>query len=112
MRAEEPNRKKEWAVSQVNRRKRKKKAAGATGFTLRTKKWRYTEWGEGKQGRELYDHKNDPLEQTNLAKNASYAKQVATLSAKLKKAVANTLPKSGKIPKIRPGVWQPNLTNP
>lgn len=97
-----------WALSQVSRKGRK----GPNGYTIRTKKWRYTEWSEGNKGRELYDHKNDPLEQTNLAENESHADQVATLSAKLKKAVANSLPKSGKVPEIRPGTWRPNLTDP
>ncbi len=40
----------------------------AVGYTVRTKRWRYTEWGEdGKHGAELYDHWNDPKEYVNLA---------------------------------------------
>src|SRR4051794_13922862 len=36
------------------------------GYSLRTPRWRYTEWDEGKQGRELYDHDADPRELKNL----------------------------------------------
>lgn len=31
------------------------------GRSVRTTRWRYTEWDEGRQGRELYDHTTDPL---------------------------------------------------
>jgi len=56
----------------------------AWGYSIRTERFRYTEWLEGKAGRELYDHRNDPDEITNLADDASQAEQVATLSASLR----------------------------
>jgi arylsulfatase A-like enzyme len=37
------------------------------GRTIRTERWRYTEWDEGRAGVELYDHVNDPQEGRNLA---------------------------------------------
>jgi uncharacterized sulfatase len=37
------------------------------GRTVRADCWRYTEWADGKQGVELYDHTVDPLEYHNLA---------------------------------------------
>ena len=30
------------------------------GASIRTDRWRYTEWNEGQQGLELYDHAQDP----------------------------------------------------
>jgi hypothetical protein len=36
-----------------------------TGFSLRTDRWRYTEWSDG--GVELYDHTTDPGEWKNVA---------------------------------------------
>ncbi len=38
------------------------------GHTIRTKRYRYTEWDDGKHGVELYDYQTDPNEYTNLAK--------------------------------------------
>jgi uncharacterized sulfatase len=52
----------------------------AQGYSLRTKRWRYTEWGKNAwQGVELYDHDNDPKEFTNLANDPAYADQVRLL---------------------------------
>jgi len=44
-----------------------------TGYTIRTRRYRYTEWGvQGHFGRELYDFDKDPLEQHNEIKNPEY----------------------------------------
>jgi len=43
------------------------------GKSVKNKKWRYIEWDGGKQGIELYDQENDPLEYKNLAEKAEYA---------------------------------------
>ncbi|MBI3839552.1 MAG: sulfatase-like hydrolase/transferase [Planctomycetia bacterium] len=37
------------------------------GRSLRTERWRYTEWDQGRQGVQLYDHDSDPGEYVNLA---------------------------------------------
>jgi iduronate 2-sulfatase len=100
-----------WALTQVTR------GAGKAqprffGYSLRTPRWRYTEWDEGRKGRELYDHDADPRELTNLAAVAGHAATVADLSARLKSAVAATLPPSGVTPALKPGSWAPNLTDP
>lgn len=49
------------------------------GRTVRTERWRYTEWDDGRKGIELYDHERDPGEHTNLARFPKYAKKVADL---------------------------------
>lgn len=82
------------------------------GYSLRTDRWRYTEWDEGKEGHELYDHEADPKEITNLADDPSKAALVAELSAKLHEAVKGSFPADGKTPELRPETWAPNLTNP
>jgi hypothetical protein len=46
---------------------------------VRTKRWRYTEWDDGKKGAELYDHDRDPGEYNNLARNPVHAGAVAEL---------------------------------
>jgi len=43
------------------------------GRTVKTDKWRYTEWDNGKMGNELYDQGKDPVEYNNLATNPSYS---------------------------------------
>ena len=37
------------------------------GYSVRTPRYRYTTWGDGKYGHELYDYESDPDEITNLA---------------------------------------------
>jgi iduronate 2-sulfatase len=64
--------------------KQKSKAGPAfIGYSLRTDRYRYTEWDGGKQGLELYDHQQDPQEFTNLANDPKHADTVKQLGAKL-----------------------------
>jgi iduronate 2-sulfatase len=82
------------------------------GYSLRTERWRYTEWDEGERGSELYDHQADPRELTNLAQVPEQAATVKQLAEQLRTAIATTLPPSGTTPEIKPGLWAPNLTDP
>ena len=56
----------------------------AWGYSLRTERWRYTEWLGGKAGRELYDHANDPGEIRNLANTGGQKDLIARLSKRLR----------------------------
>lgn len=69
------------ALSQVN-----------GGRSVRTERYRYTEWEGGKSGRELYDHASDPREQVNLADDPRYAAVVDLLRAMLPSAPVEPLP--------------------
>jgi iduronate 2-sulfatase len=55
------------------------------GRSVRTERFRYTEWDEGRAGAELYDHQNDPDEFTNLVKEVSMTKTVSELALLLRK---------------------------
>ena len=109
-----------WALTQVQRAGGPANAKGGKGggrrffgYSLRTPRWRYTEWAEGAQGRELYDHDKDPRELTNLADVAAHASTVAELSAQLRAAVKTTFPPSGETPPVREGgMWAPLLVAP
>ncbi len=54
------------------------------GRTVKNSKWRYTEWDEGKKGRELYHQINDPLEYENLAEDPQYQSVVAHMKELLR----------------------------
>jgi iduronate 2-sulfatase len=62
-----------------------KRPNGVVGRSVRTERWRYTEWNEGKAGAELYDHDKDPDEFNNLAADAHYQAVRTTLKGELKK---------------------------
>lgn len=60
----------EWeggAVTQILRPADDRLAAPVMGRSIRTERWRYTEWNGGKDGVELYDHASDPGAFENLA---------------------------------------------
>lgn len=59
------------AFTQVQRRR---SSGNFMGRSVRTERWRYSEWDDGERGVELYDHENDPGEYRNLADDTAYAK--------------------------------------
>ena len=66
----------------------KKKAANTRsimGRSVRTEQFRYTEWGQGRDGMELYDHTKDPGETQNLATDPAYAEEVKRMKSLLGK---------------------------
>ena len=57
----------------------------AFGRSIRTAKWHYVEWDDGKSGRMLYATEKDPHELKNLSEDPKYAKTVAEMKQLLAK---------------------------
>ncbi len=76
------------AVVGTDTAKKAKDCQPIMGRSVRTERWRYTEWDEGRQGTELYDHNADPREMKNLASDSKHAETVA----KLKHLLTNQRP--------------------
>ena len=89
----------EWngtAITQVLRPADKRLPKPVMGRSIRTDRWRYSDWAEGNAGVELYDHAADPMEFNNLAlKPDVEAKVVAKRLRKLlePKAMAKCRPR-------------------
>jgi len=80
--------------------------AGQIGRSLRTRRYRYTEWPDGSQ--ELYDHRLDPFEYRNLAVDPSMREMVKGLRARLRAGPrANAEPERADRP--RPPARKPNV---
>jgi arylsulfatase A-like enzyme len=61
------------AFSQVRR------GPNLDGYTVRSGKWRYTEWDGGAKGAQLFDEESDPREARNLAADPTHAQTVAEM---------------------------------
>ena len=64
--------------------------ADTLGRSVRTDRWRYTEWPDG--SRELYDHAKDPGELRNLALDGASAGTLRELRAALERAAPQAPP--------------------
>lgn len=87
----------------------KAKQPPTLGYSIRTSRYRYTEWNEGQAGAELYDYENDPEEKRNLAASPEQATTVARLRDQLHDAVIQSRPADGMIPAVGPNDWAPTL---
>jgi arylsulfatase A-like enzyme len=54
------------------------------GKSVRTERWHYVEWDDGKAGAMLFDHSRDPFELKNLADEPAFARQAREMKRLLK----------------------------
>jgi iduronate 2-sulfatase len=75
-----------WDHPAITQVRRGPAATPFFGYSIRTEKWRYTEWDGGKRGVELYDEAADPKELTNLAADPKHQKTVRDMQQRLRAA--------------------------
>lgn len=61
-----------------------RRGENVAGRSVRSERFRYTEWDEGRQGVELYDHDSDPHEYRNLAQDEAHAGTLRELQTLLR----------------------------
>lgn len=86
------------AVSQMLRA-----ARSTMGYSIRTERYRYSNWNEGKEGEELYDYQADPRELRNLAKEPDSE----PLKRRLKEQLAAISIQRGRVPGVVPKLSPP-----
>jgi iduronate 2-sulfatase len=83
-----------WNHAAFTQVRRGSAAAGFfMGYSIRTERWRYTEWEDGKRGTELYDEKSDPGEMHNRASDPK-ARQTVNEMKKMLRATIGSAPAS------------------
>jgi iduronate 2-sulfatase len=72
-------------------------------YTIRTSRFRYTEWGEaGTGGAELYDHQSDPAEMNNLAEGPKQGDIRERLSKQLRARIDRGRQPPAGVKQVRP----------
>ena len=60
-----------WDAPAISQMHRAQQGRSVMGYSMRTERYRYTEWELGTEGAELYDYEKDPREVHNIADDAA-----------------------------------------
>lgn len=74
-----------WEHAALTQVRRGGRTDAFMGYSVRSGKWRYTEWDGGKRGVELYNEDDDPHELRNLAGDTAASSVVAEMKAVLQR---------------------------
>jgi arylsulfatase A-like enzyme len=78
---------KPWKQAAFSQFRRQEGGAPLMGYAMRTDRYRYIEWQDRRTrevvARELYDHQNDPLENTNIADVSEHKNRLDELSRQM-----------------------------
>ena len=75
------------ALTQVQRPRPGSQLGPVRGYSLRTERYRYTQWDDGHEGEELYDYSGDPRELKNLAVSADGAQVKSELRSRMRQII-------------------------
>ena len=75
-----------WDHPAITQVRRGPAGSAFMGYSIRTERWRYTEWESGKRGVELYDEAGDPNEDRNLAADPKHQRVVLDMQRALRRA--------------------------
>ncbi len=74
-----------WDHPALTQVRRDSGASAYMGYSIRTERWRYTEWDKGKRGEELYNEVDDPHESNNLAADPKHQRVVVEMQRLLRR---------------------------
>ncbi len=85
-----------WKTAAFSQYPRNHEGKAAMGYSMRTERYRYTEWryreGGGAIDRELYDYETDPRESVNQARNPENGELLEDLARQLRAGWRGALP--------------------
>lgn len=84
-----------WDAPAISQIRRMQEGRAVMGYSMRTERYRYTEWEFGAEGAELYDYEKDPREVHNAAADPGSAPVKEQLRIELYKAIR---PRGASVP--------------